>query len=107
QFRLIQRQVDNLAADSLWDAVPDPIRPGGAIGEGFWSAALIAIIPAVERRSGNDEFLQRASSRQRRLLDRRMISVLSDAEYLMPRLPHPRSCFFEQSVFECEIGHHL
>ena len=25
----------------------------------------------------------------------RMISVLSDAEYLMPRLPHPRSCFLE------------
>ena len=27
QFRLIQRQVDNLVADSLWDTVPDPIRP--------------------------------------------------------------------------------
>ena len=27
EFGLIQRQVDNLAADSLWDAVPDPIRP--------------------------------------------------------------------------------
>jgi len=26
----------------------------------------------------------------------RMISVLSDAECLMPRLPHPRSCFFER-----------
>src|SRR5271168_2473115 len=25
----------------------------------------------------------------------RKISVLSDAEYLMPRLPHPRSCFME------------
>src|SRR5271154_2950053 len=37
----------------------------------------------------------------------RMISILSDAEYLMPRLPHPRSCFFEQSVFEGEIGDDL
>ncbi len=27
ELGLIQRQVDNLAADSLWDAVPDPIRP--------------------------------------------------------------------------------
>jgi hypothetical protein len=27
EFGLIQRQVDNLAADSLWDVVPDPIRP--------------------------------------------------------------------------------
>jgi hypothetical protein len=52
---LENRQVDNLIADSLWDAVPDPIRPRGAIREGFWSAALIAIIPAAERRSGNAE----------------------------------------------------
>jgi hypothetical protein len=27
---------------------------------------------------------------------RRMLSSFSDAGYLMPRLPHPRSCFFEQ-----------
>jgi hypothetical protein len=25
-----------------------------------------------------------------------MLSSFSDAAYLMPRLPHPRSCFFEQ-----------
>ena len=37
----------------------------------------------------------------------RMISVLSDGEYLMPRLPHPYHAFFEQSVFEGEIGHDL
>jgi hypothetical protein len=36
-----------------------------------------------------------------------MISVLSDAEYLMPRLPIPDHAFFEQSVFEGEVGHHL
>src|SRR6516225_1594004 len=36
-----------------------------------------------------------------------MISVLSDAEYFMPRLPHHRSCFFEQSVFEGEVGDDL
>jgi hypothetical protein len=27
EFGLIQRQIDNPAADGLWDAVPDPIRP--------------------------------------------------------------------------------
>src|SRR5882672_4771158 len=37
----------------------------------------------------------------------RMISVFSDAVYLMPRLPHPRSCFFKQAVLQGEIGHDL
>src|SRR5919205_3695450 len=38
---------------------------------------------------------------------KRMISIFSDAGYLMRRPPHPRSCFFEQAVLEGEIGHHL
>src|ERR1700759_1288338 len=37
----------------------------------------------------------------------RMISVLSDAEYFMRRLPIPDHAFFEQSVFEGEIGDDL
>src|SRR6516162_11015374 len=37
-----------------------------------------------------------------------MISALSDAGYLMPRPPHPRSSFFlKQAVLQGEIGHHL
>src|SRR6516225_8543108 len=36
-----------------------------------------------------------------------MISAFSDAGYLMPRPPHPRSCFFKQAVLQGEIGHHL
>src|ERR1700739_4503549 len=36
-----------------------------------------------------------------------MISTFSDAGYLMPRPPHPRSCFFKQAVLQGEIGHHL
>ena len=47
ELGLIQRQVDNLTADGLWNPVPDAIR--GAIREGLRSAALIAIVPAVER----------------------------------------------------------
>jgi len=34
-----------------------------------------------------------------------MISSFSDAGYLIRRRPHPRSCFFQQTVFECQIGH--
>src|SRR5262249_21583296 len=36
-----------------------------------------------------------------------MISAFSDAGYLMPRPPHPRSCFFEQAVLQGEVGHNL
>jgi hypothetical protein len=36
-----------------------------------------------------------------------MISSFSDAEYLMCRAPHPRSCFFEQAVFEGQLGDQL
>src|SRR6266513_436597 len=34
-----------------------------------------------------------------------MISAFSEAGYLMPRPPHPRSCFFKQAVLQGEIGH--
>src|SRR4029077_12597656 len=37
----------------------------------------------------------------------RMISILSDAEYLMPRLPIRDHAFFKQSVFEGEVGDDL
>jgi hypothetical protein len=34
-----------------------------------------------------------------------MISSFSDAGYLIPRRPHPRSCFFEQAVLQRQVGH--
>src|ERR1700724_4824552 len=37
----------------------------------------------------------------------RIISAFSDAEYLMPRPPHPRSRFFEQTVFERQFSDDL
>src|SRR5918993_3001886 len=37
----------------------------------------------------------------------RMTSTFSAAGYLMPGLPHPRSCFFQQTVLQGEIGHDL
>src|SRR6266403_3723855 len=37
----------------------------------------------------------------------RMISSFSDAGYLIPRLPHPRSCFFEKTQLERLLGNNL
>src|ERR1700693_4892548 len=36
---------------------------------------------------------------------RRIISSFSEAGYLIPRLPHPRSCFFKQAQFERLLSH--
>ena len=33
-----------------------------------------------------------------------MISSFSDAGYLIPRLPHPRPCFFKMPVFQHLLG---
>jgi hypothetical protein len=33
-----------------------------------------------------------------------MISSFSEAGYLIPRRPHPRSCFFEQPQFQGLLG---
>lgn len=30
--------------------------------------------------------------------------IIEDGGYLMPRRPHPRSCFFKQTIFEREVG---
>src|SRR5205823_12724026 len=38
---------------------------------------------------------------------RRMISSFSEPGSLMPRLPHPRSCFFEQPQFERLLSNDL
>jgi hypothetical protein len=32
-----------------------------------------------------------------------MISSFSDAGYLIRRRPHPRRCFFQQTVLECQV----
>jgi hypothetical protein len=34
-----------------------------------------------------------------------IISIFSEAGYLIPRLPHPRQYLFEQAVFQREVGH--
>ena len=36
-----------------------------------------------------------------------MISSFSEPGCQTPRLPHPRSCFFKQTQFQCLLGHDL
>ena len=64
QFRLAQRQFDDLGPDRLGDPVPDAIGPRAVIGERLDPAGAIAIIPAVERGARDAERRQRAPRRQ-------------------------------------------
>jgi hypothetical protein len=41
QRRLIQRQRDDAFANIVWNAVPDAIRLGASVSQGFGSADLI------------------------------------------------------------------
>ena len=36
----------------------------------------------------------------------RIVPSFSEAEYLIPRLPHPRPCSFDRAVFQREIANH-
>ena len=51
QRGLVQRQVDDALANIIRDAVPDAIRHGMLVVQGFRSTGLIVIAPAVEGRA--------------------------------------------------------
>jgi hypothetical protein len=69
QFRLLQRQVDDLAPDILGDTVPDTIWPAGTILQRLGSTDEVAIVPTIKRGPRDAEPLQRLADRQMRLLD--------------------------------------
>jgi hypothetical protein len=69
QRRLIQRQRDDAFANIVWNAVPDAIRLGASVSQGFGSAGLIQIVPAVEGGVRNADLFQRPPHRQGGLLD--------------------------------------
>jgi hypothetical protein len=69
QFWKIQRQVEDLAADLVWDAIPDTIWSGTVVSQRLRAAFTISVTPAVERSTGDAEFVQGALGRQMRLLD--------------------------------------
>ena len=94
--------------DAVGDAVPDARRAGIAGPRAPQARQSIAIIPAVERRPGDAELLQGSACRQVGVLDQpddlessrmRGISCLVS--------PIPGHAFFEQTVFEGEVGHDL
>ncbi len=58
QFRLLQGHVDNLGADLVQDAVPDPARMAVAVFEPGLAEGLVAVIPAIERRLRDAELFE-------------------------------------------------
>src|SRR5688500_8544526 len=64
-----RRQLDNLIAHLIGNAVPNPARPGLAIFQGVDAAGEKTVIPAIEGRARNAEFFQRPPRRQVRLLN--------------------------------------
>src|SRR4029077_18435466 len=87
--------------------VPDTIWSGTAVIQRLRAALTVSVIPAVERGAGDTEFVQVRLAGRCDCSTSWMISAFSDAGYLMPRPPHPRSCFFKQAVLQGEIGHDL
>src|SRR5262249_13598994 len=70
QLRKLQCQSDDLAADIIGDAIPDTIWSGTVVSQRLRAAFTISVIPAVERGTGDVEFVQGALGRQMRLLDK-------------------------------------
>jgi hypothetical protein len=94
QRGLIQRQPDDALANLVWNAVPDAIRLGMSIAQGFRPTGLVQIVPAVEGGARNANLFQRPSHWQGRLLDRPDDLKLLGGGYLMWRPSHPPSRFF-------------
>src|SRR5204862_2889162 len=69
QLRHLQRHGEDALAYSIGDAVPDAIWPRRLIFERLRSAGTIPVVPAVERRWADAQYLQGSSGRQMRLLD--------------------------------------
>ena len=108
QLRLVQRQFDDLRPNIVRDPVPHPLGPGRFVIQRFGPTRLQAGIPAVKRHRQDTERGQGPSDRQVGVYStRRMISSFSEPGYLIPRLPHPRSCFFEQTQFKRLLGNDL
>ncbi|MGY3413213.1 hypothetical protein ACVWZV_009379 [Bradyrhizobium sp. GM5.1] len=83
-----QRQINDLVADVVGDAIPDPVWTGPMVSQRLDATLAIAVIPAIKRGPRDAEFVQRALGRQVDCSTSRMISAFSDAGYLMPRPPH-------------------
>ena len=66
QLRELQRQIDDLAADVVRDAIPDTVRSGTVVSQRLRATSTISIIPAIERGAGDAEFVQGALGRQMR-----------------------------------------
>src|SRR5271154_1919440 len=69
QFGLLQRQSDDLGPDIVRDAVPDAAWLRWPVFQGFGTAGLILLIPAIEGGTWHADLFQRLADRQMRLRD--------------------------------------
>jgi hypothetical protein len=58
-----------LATDIVGDAIPDALRPGRSIFQGFRPTGLVEVAPSVKSSARDAELLQRPAHWQMRLLD--------------------------------------
>jgi hypothetical protein len=49
QFGNLQRQIDDLPADVVWDTIPNAIRPGPAVSQRLDPTFNVAVIPTIKR----------------------------------------------------------
>lgn len=105
ELTVMQSHLDNPVLHFGRDAIPRPAWGQRAILQRLGATGQVTIVRAVEGPAsmpGLPSF---------RLVGRcdcstiQMISSLSDAGYLIRRLPHPRSRFFGQPDFQRQIGH--
>jgi transposase InsO family protein len=64
----LQRQVDDLPADVVRNAIPDAIRSRAMVGQRLRPSSPIAVVPTIECGAWDSELVQRALGRQMRLL---------------------------------------
>src|SRR5208282_371402 len=86
QRRLIQRQPDDALANIVGNAVPDAIRLGLLVFQGFRPTGVVQIVPTIEGGVRNADLFQRPPHRQGGLLDEP-----DDLELLGGRVPHAAS----------------
>jgi hypothetical protein len=88
QLRKLQRQVDDLAADIVRDAIPDPVRSRAVICQCLNAALAVAIVPSIKRGAGMPSLSNVRLAGKCDCSTNSMISAFTDAGYLMPRPPH-------------------
>src|SRR5215472_5726865 len=95
QRRLVERQLDEVVAHAVWNAVPDAFWARRAVVQGLRPATAVPVVPAVKGRPGNAEFRQGVAHRQGGLLDQpNDLQLLGGGRSRASSSPTPFALFF-------------